>query len=53
LDVRGRKSQENGEDYIMRSIIVFQTAPNIIRVMKSRRMKWAGNIAHVGEMRYA
>jgi hypothetical protein len=24
--------------------------PNIVRVIKSRRMRWAGNIARVGEM---
>jgi hypothetical protein len=26
-------------------------SPNIIRVIKSRRMRWAGNVACVGEMR--
>ena len=25
--------------------------PNIVRVVKSRRMRWAGNVAHVGEGR--
>jgi hypothetical protein len=25
-------------------------SPNIIRVTKLRRMRWAGNVAHVGEM---
>jgi hypothetical protein len=26
-------------------------SPNIIRVIKSRRMRWAGNVARMGEMR--
>jgi len=27
------------------------SSPNIVRVIKSRRMKWAGHLAHVGEER--
>jgi hypothetical protein len=27
------------------------SSPNIIRVIKSRRMKWAGNVARMGEQR--
>jgi len=26
-------------------------SPNIIRVIKSRRMRWAGNVARMGERR--
>jgi hypothetical protein len=26
-------------------------SPNIVRVIKSRRMRWAGHVAHVGEDR--
>jgi hypothetical protein len=26
-------------------------SPNIIRMIKSRRMRWAGNVARMGEMR--
>jgi len=29
------------------------TSPNIIRVIKSRRMTWVGNVACMGEMRNA
>jgi hypothetical protein len=29
------------------------SSPNIIRVIKSRRMGWAGHVARVKEMRYA
>jgi hypothetical protein len=28
-----------------------QTSPNIIRVIKSRRMRWAGHVACMGKMR--
>jgi len=28
-------------------------SPNIIRVIKSRRMSWAGHVARIGEMRNA
>ena len=27
------------------------TSPNILRVIKSRRMRWAGNMARIGEER--
>jgi hypothetical protein len=29
------------------------SSPNIIRVIKSRRMRWAGHVAHMGEERGA
>jgi hypothetical protein len=29
------------------------SSPNIIRVIKSRRMRWAGRVAHIGEKRGA
>jgi hypothetical protein len=29
----------------------FYASPNIIRVIKSRRMRWAGHVAHMGGMR--
>jgi len=31
----------------------FYASPNIIRVMKSRRMRWMQNVARMGEMRGA
>jgi hypothetical protein len=31
----------------------FYSSPNIIRVMKSRRMRWTGHAAHMGERRNA
>jgi hypothetical protein len=27
------------------------SSPNIVRVIKSRRMRWAGHVAHMGEGR--
>jgi len=29
------------------------SSPNIVRVIKSRRMRWAGHVAHMGEKRGA
>jgi hypothetical protein len=29
------------------------SSPNIIRITKSRRMRWAGHVAHMGERRDA
>jgi hypothetical protein len=29
------------------------TLPNIIRIIKSRRMRWAGHVARMGERRNA
>jgi hypothetical protein len=31
----------------------FYSSPNIIRVIKSRRMRWAGNVARMGDLRNA
>jgi len=28
------------------------TSPNIVRVIKSRRMRWDGHVAHMGEERW-
>jgi len=28
------------------------SSPNIVRVIKSRRMRWAGHVAHMGEERW-
>jgi hypothetical protein len=36
---------------IIRSFIVFYSLPDIIRVVKSKRMRSAGNVARMGEMR--
>jgi hypothetical protein len=33
------------------SFIIFYLSPDIIRQIKSRRMRWAGHVAHMGEER--
>jgi hypothetical protein len=32
----------------MRSFMICNTSPNIVRVIKSRRMSWAGHVARMG-----
>jgi hypothetical protein len=49
FDLRWRKWWE-AEDCTMRSYI---TCTNIVRVIKSMRMRWAGHVARVGETRNA
>jgi len=53
LDLRGRKWQEAGEDCIMRSLINLYASLNIIRVIKSRGMRWVAHVAYTGETRNA
>jgi hypothetical protein len=40
-----RKWREAGEGCIMRSFIKLYTSPNVIRVIKLRRMRRAGHVA--------
>jgi hypothetical protein len=35
----------------MRSFIILYSSPNIIRQIKSRRIRWAGHVARMGEER--
>jgi hypothetical protein len=35
----------------MRNFIIFYSSPDIIRQIKSRRMRWAGHVARIGEDR--
>jgi hypothetical protein len=49
LDLQARKWQEAGEDSIMRSFITCMLYH--IRVIKSRKIRWTGHVAHTGEMR--
>jgi hypothetical protein len=43
----GWRSLHNEEHYDL------YTSPNIIRVIISRRLRWVGQVAHMGEMRSA
>ena len=44
------KLQENGESYIMLSYM-HSSSPNIIRNLKSRRLRWAGHVARIDQSR--
>jgi hypothetical protein len=50
LDLGERKWQEAGEDCIMRSFITC-TLHQILRVMKSMMIRWAGHVTRMREMR--
>jgi hypothetical protein len=39
--------------YIFCVTVFFYSSPNIIRVIKSRRLRWAGHVARMGERRGA
>ena len=34
----------DGKDYIVRSAVCLHSSPNIIRMIKSRRMRWTGHV---------
>jgi hypothetical protein len=36
-----------------KKLYALHSSPNIIRVIKSRRLRWAGHVAHIGERRGA
>jgi hypothetical protein len=38
---------------IVKELYAMYSSPNIIRVMKSRRLRWAGHVARMGERRGA
>jgi hypothetical protein len=35
--------------YLKLKGIKIRSSPNIVKVIKSRRMRWAGHVAHMGE----
>ena len=43
----------SGEGFTMRNFIVCNRSPNIVRVIKSRRLRWAGHVARMEEGRSA
>jgi hypothetical protein len=47
----GPKREEVAGDWRRLHNDNFYALPNIIRVIKSRRMRWAGNVARMGEIR--
>ena len=52
MRIFGPKRDENGEVPIMRSFIGFLSR-NIVRVVKSRRLRWTGHIAGMEKYRSA
>jgi hypothetical protein len=50
LELRGRKWGEAEEDCVMRSFITLYVSPHV-RVILSRRMRWAGHVTPMGDMR--
>ncbi|KAJ4432464.1 hypothetical protein ANN_21083 [Periplaneta americana] len=50
LGLRGMKLQENGESYTTQNC---KHSPDIIGNIKSRRLRWAGHVARMGEPRNA
>ena len=50
MGLRGTRYEESGENHIMRSLIICTAHPNIVRVIKSRIVRWAGHVARMGEM---
>jgi hypothetical protein len=53
LDLSGRKWQEVGEGCIMRSFITCMLHQILLEVIKSRKMRWAGYVGCMGDMRNA
>jgi hypothetical protein len=53
MDLRGKKWRQSGEFCIMRGFISLYASRNIVRVIKSRRMRWTGHVTRMGEKRNA
>jgi hypothetical protein len=49
LQLRGRR-EEGLEKITFAELHNFNFSPNIVRMIKSRRMRWAGHIARMREM---
>jgi hypothetical protein len=45
--------QEVRENYIPEELHNLYSSPSIIRMIKSRRMRWVGHVARIGEKRNA
>jgi hypothetical protein len=48
-----KKDEENGENLHNEQIHDLYSSSSIIRIMKARRMRWAGHVARMGEKRNA
>jgi hypothetical protein len=47
LDLRGMNWQEASGSCVMRSFVICTHNPIVIRMMKSKRMRWAGHVARM------
>ena len=45
------RSETNFGLYVKEKLTDLYSLPNIVRVVKSRRMRWAGHVARMGEVR--
>jgi hypothetical protein len=50
LDLKGRKT-DHGKKLHNDKLHSLHSSPNIVRVIKSRRMRWAGHVARMGKRR--
>jgi hypothetical protein len=48
-----KRQQGNGEDHVMRSFMICTLHQILFGVIKSRRMRWAGNVARMRDRRGA
>ena len=52
MGLRGTRQQGNGENYLHNEELRdLYSLPNIVPVVKSRRMRWAWHVARMGEGR--
>jgi hypothetical protein len=51
LDLRGMKWQEVGENFLNAKLRCLNSSPGIVRVIRGRRIRWAGHVARMGEVR--
>jgi len=51
LHLRGTRRHGSGENYVMKSLMIFFSSPDIFRANKSRRIRWVGHVARLSEMR--
>jgi hypothetical protein len=49
LGLRGTRKQEEWRKLLNEEFNDLYSSPNIFRVIKSRRMRWAGNVARMEE----
>ena len=51
MGLRGTRLQERGEKLHNEELYGLDSSPNIVRVIKSRRMRWSEHVARMGESR--